>query len=64
LIQTLESSSEPDKQRRLFLRADRSVPYGDMMDVLELLRSGGFLKVSLVALEGVAGAPPYSAAKP
>jgi biopolymer transport protein ExbD len=64
LIQTLETSSEPDKERRLFLRADRSVPYGDMMDVLELLRSGGFMKVSLVALEGVPGAPTSSAAKP
>jgi len=64
LIQTLESSSEPDKERRLFLRADRSVPYGDMMDVLELLRSGGFLKVSLVALEGVSAGPPSSTAKP
>ncbi len=64
LIQTLESSSDPDKERRLFLRADRSVPYGEMMDVLELLRSGGFLKVSLVALEGVAGAQPSPGAKP
>jgi biopolymer transport protein ExbD len=58
LIQTLESQQDTDKDRRLFLRADRSVPYGDMMDVLEILRSGGFLKVSLVALEGVPGAQP------
>jgi len=64
LIQTLESSSESDKEKRLFLRADRSVPYGEMMDVLELLRSGGFLKVSLVALEGVPGAPASAVAKP
>jgi biopolymer transport protein ExbD len=29
------------------------VPYGELMAVLELLRQGGFLKVALVALEGV-----------
>jgi biopolymer transport protein ExbD len=34
------------------------VPYGEMMDVLEILRKGGYLKVSLVALEGVPDAPP------
>jgi hypothetical protein len=29
------------------------VPYGDLMEVLETLRNGGFMKVALVALEGV-----------
>ena len=55
LVRTLDSDSS-DKERRLFLRADRAVPYGEMMDVLELLREGGYLKVALVALEGVPGA--------
>ncbi len=41
------------KDKRIFLRADRAVPYGEMMEVLELLRAGGYLKVALVALEGV-----------
>lgn len=48
--------SDGGKERRLFLRADRSVPYGEMMDVLELLRLGGYRKVALVALQG--GPPP------
>ncbi len=70
LINMLDTSSSSDqgKDRKLFLRADRAVPYGDLMDVLEILRTGGYLKVSLVALEGVpAGAdvppanPPSSA---
>ena len=43
---------DPNKERRLFLRGDRQVPYGDLMDVLELLRLGGYTKVSLVAMEG------------
>jgi biopolymer transport protein ExbD len=53
LVQTLDSTANVSKDSRLFLRADRSVPYGDMMDVFELLRAGGYLKVALVALEGV-----------
>jgi biopolymer transport protein ExbD len=44
---------EAGKDHRLFLRADRAVPYGELMEVLEILRSGGFLKVALVALEGL-----------
>jgi biopolymer transport protein ExbD len=41
------------KDRRIFLRADRTVPYGELMDVLERLRVGGFSKIALVAHEGV-----------
>ena len=33
--------------------ADRGVPYGELMDVLEILRAGGYSKIKLVALEGV-----------
>ena len=53
LVRTLDADG--DKQRRLFLRADRAVPYGAMMDVLDVLRQGGYVKVALVALEGVPG---------
>lgn len=52
LVRTLDAA-DPNKERRIFLRADRVVPYGDMMDVLEILRQGGYTKVALVALEGV-----------
>ncbi len=55
LVQTLDLTPDVTKDSRLFLRADRSVPYGDMMDIFELLRTGGYLKVALVALEGVPG---------
>ena len=54
LVHTLDSVPEQGKEHRIFLRADRAVPYGELMDVLERLRSGGYLKVALVALEGVA----------
>jgi biopolymer transport protein ExbD len=53
LVHVIDGIGEPDKGRRIFLRADRTVPYGELMDVLEILRSGGYLKVALVALESV-----------
>jgi biopolymer transport protein ExbD len=33
------------------------VPYGELMEVLEMLRSGGYSKIKLVALEAI---PPPS----
>jgi biopolymer transport protein ExbD len=53
LVRSLDAMDNSDKDRFIFLRADRAVPYGDMMDVLELLRAGGYAKIKLVALEGV-----------
>jgi biopolymer transport protein ExbD len=53
LVRSLDALSETGKDRRVLLRADRAVPYGELMDVLELLRAGGYLKIALVALEGV-----------
>jgi biopolymer transport protein ExbD len=65
LLHTLDAMGDPDKERRVFLRADRVVPYGELMDVLEILRSGGYLKVALVALEGIPEkTPPPSKAQP
>jgi biopolymer transport protein ExbD len=53
LVRTLDAMADSSKDRFVFLRADRSVPYGEMMDVLEILRAGGYSKIKLVALEGV-----------
>jgi biopolymer transport protein ExbD len=57
LVRSLDAE-DANKERRIFLRADKSVPYGEMMSVLELLRRGGYTKVSLVALETAPGAGP------
>jgi biopolymer transport protein ExbD len=53
LVGALEHTEGAGKDRFIFIRADRAVPYGEMMDVLEILRAGGFTKIKLVALEGV-----------
>src|SRR5476651_1570212 len=53
LVRSLDALPDMGKDRYIFLRADRAVPYGDMMDVLEILCTGGYTKIKLVALEGV-----------
>jgi biopolymer transport protein ExbD len=54
LVRALDAMADSSKDSFIFLRADRAVPYGEMMDVLEILRAGGYAKIKLVALEGVA----------
>lgn len=61
LAHQLDQLPEMTKDKRIFLRADKTVPYGEIMSVFELLRSGGYLKVALVALEGVPDAKPAEA---
>ncbi len=49
----LDAASGADRTQRVFLRADRSVSYGEMMEVMNLLRGTGYLKIALVGLESV-----------
>src|SRR4051812_1890596 len=59
LVRSLDAMADAGKDKFIFLRAARAVPYGEMMDVLEILRAGGYTKTKRVALEGVpAGAVP------
>ncbi|HWB46042.1 MAG TPA: TonB system transport protein ExbD [Hyphomicrobiaceae bacterium] len=65
LTQAIETATEADRGRRIFLRADKSVPYGALMGVMNLLRSAGYLKVALVGLEGSdAASAPEPASTP
>jgi biopolymer transport protein ExbD len=61
LVRSLDAMADASKDRRIFLRADRGVPYGQLMDVLERLRIGGYAKIALVALEGVPDDPTQAA---
>jgi biopolymer transport protein ExbD len=47
----LDAATGSNKEERIFLRADRSVPYGDVMQVMNALRAASYLKVALVGLE-------------
>jgi biopolymer transport protein ExbD len=47
----LDASTGGQKDTRIFLRADKLVPYGEVMQVMNLLRAAGYLKVALVGME-------------
>ena len=49
----LDAAAKGDKDTLIFLRADKAVPYGELMEVMNLLRTAGYLKVALVGLEKV-----------
>ncbi len=57
LAPALDRLSEGDRDMRVFVRADESVAYGELMGVMNLLRSAGYLKVALVGLEMPPAAP-------
>ena len=47
----LDIQTKTKRDTQVFLRADRVVPYGDLMTVLDQLRVAGYLKVALVGLQ-------------
>ena len=47
----LDASTNGQKDTRIFLRADKLVPYGEVMQVMNMLRTAGYLKVALVGME-------------
>jgi biopolymer transport protein ExbD len=51
----LDAAAKGEKETVIFLRADKTVPYGELMDVMNALRTAGYLRVALVGLEKVPG---------
>jgi biopolymer transport protein ExbD len=47
----LDTASGNDKDQRIFLRADKQVDYGALMEIMNKLRAAGYLKVALVGLD-------------
>lgn len=54
LASRLDAATGGDKNERIFLRADKTVAYGDLAEAMNLLRSAGYLKVALVGIEQTA----------
>ncbi len=55
LAGSLDAITSSDRTKRLFVRADKTVPYGDVMTLMNDLRAAGYLKIALVGLESVGG---------
>jgi biopolymer transport protein ExbD len=51
LAAALDAATQANHDQRIFLRADKTVSYGDVMGVMNLLRDTGYLKVALVGLQ-------------
>jgi biopolymer transport protein ExbD len=60
---SLDRMTQGNKDARIFLRADKLVDYGQFMEVMNLLRDAGYLKIALVGLESVP-VPPAPAVTP
>jgi len=47
----IASATGGDKEQRIFVRGDRAVPYGSVMELMNALRDAGYLKIALVGME-------------
>ena len=47
----LDAATNARKDQTIFVRADKSVSYGELMGVMNVLRDAGYLKLALVGLE-------------
>jgi biopolymer transport protein TolR len=56
LVTKLSAIANGDMTRRIFVRADKDIEYGQVMQVMATIAQGGFTKVALLA-EQTAGAP-------
>ena len=64
---TLDRRTRADRDQRIFLRADGAVAYREVMEVMNLLRDAGYLRIALVGLEDTgqgAADPPAQAPVP
>ena len=57
LVSSLDAVTTSDRTKRLFVRADKAIPYGEVMGLMNDLRGAGYLKIALVGLESGGGSP-------
>jgi biopolymer transport protein TolR len=55
LVATLQQISQNNQDRRIFVRGDKTVSYGDMLQVMATITQGGFTKVALLAQQPTGG---------
>jgi biopolymer transport protein ExbD/biopolymer transport protein TolR len=47
----LDGATNSHKDETIFVRADKSLSYGELMEVMNIMRDAGYLKLALVGLE-------------
>jgi biopolymer transport protein TolR len=58
LVTKLTAIADNDMDRRIFVRADKAISYGQVMQVMATVAQGGFSKVALLAEQPAGTAPP------
>ncbi len=61
LVARLQAASDGKTDRRIYVRGDKGISYGRIMEVMATINQGGFTKVALLA-EQTGGPAPASAA--
>jgi biopolymer transport protein TolR len=64
LVGKLQATSKNNPDRRIFVRGDKDLAYGRIMEVMGTITQGGFTKVALLAEQTAAPAASSPAAKP
>ena len=54
LAEALDTATNNHKDQTIFVRGDKLLNYGDLMEVMNTLRDAGYLKLALVGLEAPA----------
>lgn len=64
LVAKLQAISQNKPDRRIFVRGDRGLAYGRIMEVMATINQGGFTKVALLAEQTGGPAPAAAPAAP
>jgi len=64
LVAKLQAISQNNPDRRIFVRGDKDLPYGRIMQVMGTITLGGFTKVALLAQQTGLPPPPTAATNP
>jgi biopolymer transport protein TolR len=63
IVPKLQAIAQNNPERRIFVRGDKDLAYGRIMEVMGTITQGGFTKVALLA-EQTAGPPPSDSKAP
>jgi len=58
LVERMRGLAETSPSETVFLRADRLLPYGEVLRVMDQIRSAGITRISLVTVPLDEGSPP------
>ena len=61
LVAKLQAIAQNNPDRRIFVRGDKDLAYGRIMEVMGTITQGGFTKVALLAEQPASGPAPSSA---